>query len=88
MLKLVKGQVVHYEDLKQQLKNGFPLAMQPWVAEILDALLVLVAWARVPGGAAGRPFGPCCGSGDGRLAYPGAIALCGARAGRALTSGL
>ena len=56
MLKLVKGQVVHYEDLKQQLKNGLPLAMQPWVAEILDALLVLVAWARVPGGAAGRPL--------------------------------
>jgi DEAD/DEAH box helicase domain-containing protein len=56
MLKLVKGQVVHYEDLKQQLKNGLPLAMQPLVADILDALLVLVAWARVPGGAAGRPL--------------------------------
>ena len=56
MLKLVKGHVVHYEDLKQQLKNGLPLAMQPWVAEILDAMLVLVAWARVPGGPAGRPL--------------------------------
>jgi DEAD/DEAH box helicase domain-containing protein len=56
MLKLVKGQVVHYEDLKQQLKNGLPLAMQPWVGEILDALLVLVSWARVPGGAVGRPL--------------------------------
>lgn len=56
LLKLVKGQVVHYDDLRQQLKNGLPLAMQPCVAEILDALLVLVAWARVPGGPAGRPL--------------------------------
>jgi DEAD/DEAH box helicase domain-containing protein len=56
MLKLVKGQAVHYEDLKQQLKNGLPLVTQPWVGEILDALLVLVAWARVPGGSSGRPL--------------------------------
>jgi DEAD/DEAH box helicase domain-containing protein len=56
LLKLSKGQVVHYDDLMQQLKNGLPLAMQPWVSQILDALLVLVAWARVPGGPAGRPL--------------------------------
>jgi DEAD/DEAH box helicase domain-containing protein len=56
LLKLVKGQVVHYEDLKALLLNGLPLKTQPYVGEILDALLVLVAWARVTGGATGRPL--------------------------------
>jgi DEAD/DEAH box helicase domain-containing protein len=56
LLKLVKGQVVHYEDLKALLLNGLPLKTQPYVGEILDALLVLVAWARVQGCAAGRPL--------------------------------
>jgi DEAD/DEAH box helicase domain-containing protein len=56
LLKLVKGQVIHYDDLKHQLVNGLPLKAQAWVGEILDALLVMVAWARVPGGAAGRPL--------------------------------
>ena len=47
LLKLCKGQVIHFDDLKSQLRNGLPLKSQSWVGEILDALLVLVAWARV-----------------------------------------
>ncbi len=56
LLKLVKGQVVAYEELMTQLQRGLPEAARPWVGEALDALLVLVAWAREQGGAKGRPL--------------------------------
>lgn len=56
LLKLAKGQVVAYDEVTVQLQRGLNEAARPWAAEALDALLVLVAWARAPGGAQGRPL--------------------------------
>jgi DEAD/DEAH box helicase domain-containing protein len=56
LLKVAKGQVVAYGDLTAHLQRGLPEAARPWASEALDALLVLVAWARAPGGAQGRPL--------------------------------
>jgi len=56
LLKVVKGQVVAYADLIAQLQRGLPEAARPRASEALDALLVLVAWARAPGGSKGRPL--------------------------------
>ena len=49
LLKLLKGGVVDYAELTQHLQTSMPAAARPHVREVLDALLVLVAWARRPG---------------------------------------
>jgi DEAD/DEAH box helicase domain-containing protein len=56
LLKITKGQVVAYDDLAAQLQRSLSEAARPLVAEAIDALLVLVAWARSPGGSSGRPL--------------------------------
>lgn len=45
LLKQLKGSVVHYGELTERLQRNLPVAAYPQVREILDALLVLVAWA-------------------------------------------
>ena len=49
LLKQLKGGVVHYAELTERLQKNMPVAAHPQVREVLDALLVLVAWARLPG---------------------------------------
>lgn len=49
LLKQLKGSVVHYGELNERLQKNLPVAAHPHVREVLDALLVLVAWARLPG---------------------------------------
>jgi DEAD/DEAH box helicase domain-containing protein len=56
LLKITKGQVVAYEDIAGQLQRGLSEAARPRVVETIDALLVLVAWARSEGGTTGRPL--------------------------------
>ena len=54
LLKLVKGGVIEYADLLQQMQGPLPANARPHIREVLDALLVLVAWARAEDGS--RPF--------------------------------
>ncbi|MDP1998122.1 MAG: DEAD/DEAH box helicase, partial [Rhodoferax sp.] len=56
LLKQLKGGVVHYDDLTERLQKNLPVAARPQVREVLDALLVLVAWARLPGVTPERPI--------------------------------
>lgn len=49
LLKLLKGGVVGYDELLQNLQPSLPAASRAHVRGILDALLVLVAWALKPG---------------------------------------
>lgn len=49
LLKQLKGGVVHYGELTERLQKNLPAAAHSQVREVLDALLVLVAWARLPG---------------------------------------
>ena len=49
LLKLLKGSVVEYGELTQHLQTSMPAATRPQVREVLDALLVLVAWSLRPG---------------------------------------
>jgi DEAD/DEAH box helicase domain-containing protein len=46
LLKQLKGGVVHYAELLERLQKNMPVASHTHVREVLDALLVLVAWAR------------------------------------------
>ena len=46
LLKLMKGGVIDYADLLRQLQGPLPADARPHVRQVLDALLVLVAWAR------------------------------------------
>lgn len=55
LLKQLKGGVVHYDELTERLQKNLPVAAHPQVREILDALLVLVAWALTPS-ASGKPM--------------------------------
>ena len=48
LLKQLKGGVVHYDELTERLQKNLPVAVHPLVREVLDALLVLVAWALIP----------------------------------------
>jgi DEAD/DEAH box helicase domain-containing protein len=50
LLKLVKGGVIEYADLLQQMQGPPPANARPHIREVLDALLVLVAWARASEG--------------------------------------
>ena len=54
LLKLMKGGVTEYADLIQQMQGPLPASARPHIREVLDALLVLVAWARADDGI--RPF--------------------------------
>jgi len=54
LLKHLKDGVVSYTDLLELMQKGLPDASKPLVRELVDALLVLVAWARIPGGTEGR----------------------------------
>jgi DEAD/DEAH box helicase domain-containing protein len=54
LLKHLKGGVVAYQEVLDLMQKGLPDASKPLVRELVDALLVLVAWARVPGGKHGR----------------------------------
>jgi DEAD/DEAH box helicase domain-containing protein len=56
LLKQLKGGVVHYDELTERLQKNLPLAARPQVREVLDALLVLVAWARLPGVMPDKPI--------------------------------
>jgi DEAD/DEAH box helicase domain-containing protein len=48
LLKQLKGGVVHYGELTERLQKNLPVAAHSHVREVLDALLVLVAWALIP----------------------------------------
>lgn len=45
LLRLMKGGVVSYTALEEAFARNMPAASRPQVARVLDALLVLVAWA-------------------------------------------
>ena len=45
LLKLMKGQIVSLAELQQQMQGPLPEAARPHIGQVLDALLVLVAWA-------------------------------------------
>lgn len=50
LLKLLKGQIVSLAELQQQMQGPLPEAARAHIGKVLDALLVLVAWARDPNG--------------------------------------
>ncbi len=54
LLKHLKGGVVAYADVLDLMQKSLPDTSKPLVRELVDALLALVAWARIPGGAKGR----------------------------------
>jgi len=54
LLKHLKGGVLAYADVLELMQKGLPDTSKPMVRELVDALLVLVAWARIPGGTKGR----------------------------------
>lgn len=53
LLKLLKGQIVSLAELQQQMQGPLPEGARAHIGKVLDALLVLVAWARDP---VGRPL--------------------------------
>jgi DEAD/DEAH box helicase domain-containing protein len=53
LLKILKGRIVSMEDLHQQMLGPLPESARVHIAKVLDALLVLVAWAR---NTDGQPF--------------------------------
>lgn len=54
LLRVLKGQITSLADVQQQMQGPLPEAARPHVAKVIDALLVLVAWARDSDGK--RPF--------------------------------
>ena len=50
LLKLLKGQIVSLDELQQQMQGPLPEGARAHIGKVLDALLVLVAWARDPDG--------------------------------------
>ena len=50
LLRVLKGQITSFTDLQQQMQGPLPEAARPHIGKVLDALLVLVAWARDPDG--------------------------------------
>ena len=53
LVKLAKGRIVAMEDLQRQMQGPLPENARPLIAQVLDALLSLVAWAR---GEDGQPL--------------------------------
>ena len=51
LLKLMKSGVVDYADLLRQMQGPLPADARSYVRQVLDALLVLVSWARSGDGA-------------------------------------
>lgn len=54
LLRVLKGQITSLADIQQQMQGPLPEAARPHLAKVIDALLVLVAWARDSDGK--RPF--------------------------------
>lgn len=50
LLRVTKGQIVLLDELQQQLQGPLPENVRMHIGQIVDALLVLVAWARDPHG--------------------------------------
>ena len=48
LLKLLKGRIVSLTELQQQMLGPLPEGARIHIGKVLDALLVLVAWARDP----------------------------------------
>ena len=53
LLKLLKNQIVSLAELQVQMQGPLPEAARGHISQVLDSLLVLVAWARDP---VGRPL--------------------------------
>jgi DEAD/DEAH box helicase domain-containing protein len=53
LVKLAKGGIVAMEDLERTMQGPLPESARPVIAQVLDALLSLVAWAR---GEDGQPL--------------------------------
>lgn len=53
LLKILKGKIVSLTDLQQQMLGPLPESARAHITKVLDALLVLIAWAR---NADGKPF--------------------------------
>lgn len=54
LLKIMKGGVIDYADLLRQMQGPLPAEARPHIRQVIDALLVLVAWARSKDGV--HPF--------------------------------
>ncbi len=54
LLRVLKGHITSLTDIQQQMQGPLPEAARPHIGEVIDALLVLVAWARDSDGK--RPF--------------------------------
>lgn len=50
LIKVLKGQITSLYDVQQQMQSSLPESTRPHIAKVIDALLVLVAWARAPDG--------------------------------------
>lgn len=50
LVKLLQGGIVSMETLQLQMQGPLPESARPVIAQVLDALLTLVAWARDPDG--------------------------------------
>lgn len=50
LLKLIRGRIVSLSELQAQMQGPLPEVARPHIGRVLDALLVLVAWARHPDG--------------------------------------
>ena len=46
LLKVLKGRILSLAELQQQMQGPLPEGARPHIGKVLDALLVLVAWAR------------------------------------------
>ncbi|NMQ26322.1 DEAD/DEAH box helicase [Candidatus Accumulibacter phosphatis] len=46
LLKLIRGRIVSLVELQEQMQGPLPEVARPHIGKVLDALLVLVAWAR------------------------------------------
>jgi DEAD/DEAH box helicase domain-containing protein len=53
LLKVMRGRIVSLTELQEQMQGPLPETARPHIGQVLDALLVLVAWAR---DLAGRPL--------------------------------
>lgn len=54
LLRVLNGQITSFAEIQQQMQGPLPEAARPHIAKVIDALLVLAAWARDSDGK--RPF--------------------------------
>jgi DEAD/DEAH box helicase domain-containing protein len=50
LIRLLKGQITSLVELHQQMLRPIPESARPHISKLIDALLVMVAWARDPDG--------------------------------------